>query len=115
MRYVNEKNTHYTAELRHADGHFTTQVELKPIVYHHATRDLAILELLGNFPYNPNSSTTVEAKESSNDVEAKTVVLLQDLGLQIFNQNLLQESKNKGKLEEKEEVCIHLLNNNDKL
>lgn len=43
LQQVCEKHALYTAELRHADGTFATQSELKPISYHHATRDLAAL------------------------------------------------------------------------
>lgn len=43
LQQVNERHTMYTAEMRHADGVFATQSELKPISYHHPTRDLAAL------------------------------------------------------------------------
>ena len=43
LQHVNEKHTAYTAEKRHDDGVFATQCDLKPISYHHDTRDLAVL------------------------------------------------------------------------
>ena len=43
LQHVNEKHTTYTAELRHEDGVFATQCELRPVSYHHKTRDLALL------------------------------------------------------------------------
>ena len=45
LQCINEKNTHYTIEIRHPDGMFMTQTELLPISYHHSSRDLAVLHL----------------------------------------------------------------------
>lgn len=45
LQFVNEKHTTYTAESRHDDGIFATQCELRPVSYHHGTRDLAVLHL----------------------------------------------------------------------
>ena len=42
---VNETHTHYTVEMRQDSGIFLTQTELTPTVYHHPTRDLAVLHL----------------------------------------------------------------------
>lgn len=43
LQHVCEKHTTYTAEVRHSDGVFATQSDLKPVSYHHPTRDLAVL------------------------------------------------------------------------
>ena len=45
LKYICEKDTHYTVELRHADGSLMTQVECLPRTFHHPKRDLAILHL----------------------------------------------------------------------
>jgi len=45
LQHLNEKHTHYTLELRHADGSFITQSELVPTTYHHDSRDVAVLHL----------------------------------------------------------------------
>jgi len=45
LQQVNERHTAYTLELRHDDGVFATQNELRPVSYHHAKRDLAVLHL----------------------------------------------------------------------
>jgi hypothetical protein len=74
LRELNETHSHYTIELRQDDGVFMTQIDLKPSVYHHPTRDLAVLHL--------------EEKSEQKDLE-----LLQDLGYQkllLSEQNLLQ-------------------------
>ena len=43
LQAVNESHTYYTVEVRHSDGVFHTQLDLLPRVYHHPTRDLAVL------------------------------------------------------------------------
>lgn len=45
LRFINEKNTHYTIEFRHDDGSLMTQLECLPRSYHHPSRDLAVLHL----------------------------------------------------------------------
>ena len=45
LQFIDEKNTHYTIEVRHPDGIFMTQSELLPVSYHHSSRDLAVLHL----------------------------------------------------------------------
>eukprot|EP01041_Mallomonas_annulata_P000350 gene350-628_t len=45
LQAVNEKNMHYTVELRHDDGSLLVQQELLPQSYHHISRDLAILHI----------------------------------------------------------------------
>ena len=45
LQFVNEKNTHYTVEVRHDDGVFLTQACLAPFTFIHPTRDLAVLHL----------------------------------------------------------------------
>lgn len=51
---VNETHTHYTVEIRQDNGIFLTQTELIPNVYHHSTRDLAVLHL-------ENEQTNIES------------------------------------------------------
>ncbi len=43
LQYVNEKHTHYTVEMRHIDGEFITQLDLKSRIYLHSHRDLAVM------------------------------------------------------------------------
>lgn len=45
LQFIDERNTHYTIEVRHPDGIFMTQSELLPVSYHHSSRDLAVLHL----------------------------------------------------------------------
>lgn len=45
LQAVNQSHTYYTAELRHEDGVFATQIELLPRTFHHQKRDLAILHI----------------------------------------------------------------------
>jgi hypothetical protein len=45
MEYINESHTYYTVELRSSTGEIFTQYDLKPIIYHHPDRDLAVLHL----------------------------------------------------------------------
>ena len=45
IQAVNQSHTYYTAELRHDDGVFSTQIELLPRTFHHKKRDLAILHI----------------------------------------------------------------------
>jgi hypothetical protein len=45
VQAVNQSHTYYTAELRHEDGVFATQIELLPRTFHHRKRDLAILHI----------------------------------------------------------------------
>ncbi len=42
---VNEKHTHYTIEIRQENGDYLTQTELAPRVFHHPTRDLAVMHI----------------------------------------------------------------------
>lgn len=43
LKHVNEKHTHYTIEMRHENGVFVHQADLHPRIYHHPTRDLAVM------------------------------------------------------------------------
>lgn len=45
LRYVDQRHTHYTVELRNEEGVFVTQSECHPVSYHHRSRDLAVLHL----------------------------------------------------------------------
>ena len=45
LKFITEKNTHYTMELRHGDGTMMTQIDCKPRSFHHPKRDLAVLHL----------------------------------------------------------------------
>ena len=45
LQFVNETHTHYTVELRHEDGVFMNQSDMQPKVFHHPSRDLAVLHL----------------------------------------------------------------------
>ena len=45
LQFINEKNTHYTIEVRHPDGIFMTQTELLPVSFHHSSGDLAVMHL----------------------------------------------------------------------
>jgi hypothetical protein len=45
MEYINESHTYYTVELRSSTGEVFTQYDLKPIIYHHPDRDMAVLHL----------------------------------------------------------------------
>lgn len=43
LQFVNEKHTHYTVEMRHQDGDFITQLDLKPRMFLHPNRDVAVM------------------------------------------------------------------------
>lgn len=45
LQFINQKNTLFTAELRHADGSMLTQVECFNRAYHHPERDIAVLHI----------------------------------------------------------------------
>lgn len=45
MEYINESHTYYTIELRSSTGEIFTQYELKPLIFHHPDRDIAVLHL----------------------------------------------------------------------
>lgn len=45
MEYINESHTFYTIELRSSTGEIYTQYDLKPIIFHHPDRDIAVLHL----------------------------------------------------------------------
>jgi len=46
LQFINEKHTHYTVEMRYEDdGEFITHFDCFPRVYHHPTRDLALLHI----------------------------------------------------------------------
>jgi len=45
LQLLNEKNTHYTLEIRNEDGTFMTQSDCLPRFYMHPSRDLAVLHL----------------------------------------------------------------------
>ncbi len=64
LKFVNESHTFYSIEVRHPDGIFEFQSELLPITYHHATKDLAAVNLMN---------------------EDKTIDTLQTLGVQILD------------------------------
>ena len=77
LRSVNEKHTYYTVEIRHPDGMFLTTIELAPVSYHHAKRDVAILKFENEddainilaecnyFPYELNTKHTLSSNTVS--------------------------------------------------
>jgi hypothetical protein len=80
LQHVNEKHTHYSVELRHADGVFATQSFLLPRSYHHSNRDLAslylenedeVLKLLAKFGHHP-----MELSDDDSELEIDMVNLI---------------------------------------
>jgi hypothetical protein len=45
VQQLNESHTQYTFEIRDEEGNARSEFELLPIVYHHESRDLAVLHL----------------------------------------------------------------------
>ena len=45
MSQINENHTFYTVELRAPNGDIYTQLDLKPFIFHHPERDIAVLHL----------------------------------------------------------------------
>ena len=45
LRDINEKHTHYTIEMRYEDGVFINSGDLYPMVFHHPTRDMAVIHI----------------------------------------------------------------------
>ena len=64
LKFITEKNTHYTMELRHGDGTMMTQIDCKPRSFHHPKRDLAVLHL---------------------DDETEMINFIENLGVQVLN------------------------------
>ena len=82
LRAVNEKHIYYTIELRKKDGMFTTQTDIHPNVYHHPSKDLAVLHIA---------------------VESETVKFLSELSVNIFDLATPEEARDNSQVNKSHE------------